>query len=76
MATKTQAVQTAPVTKNDDKTPAMTKVVENLKEQTTSAKIRGLNAAGFSRSEIAKFLGKRYQHVRNVLITPIGKKGE
>ena len=33
-----------------------------------SAKIRALHKAGFSRSEIAKFLGKRYQHVRNVIV--------
>jgi bifunctional DNA-binding transcriptional regulator/antitoxin component of YhaV-PrlF toxin-antitoxin module len=32
-----------------------------------SAKIRVLGAAGIPRAEIAKFLGKRYQHVRNVL---------
>lgn len=35
---------------------------------TTSAKIRALGAAGFSRADIARFLGKRYQHVRNVLV--------
>jgi hypothetical protein len=39
-----------------------------------SQKIRKLDASGFSRSEIAKFLDKRYQHVRNVLITPINDK--
>lgn len=39
-----------------------------------SKAIRGLNSEGFSRSQIAKMLNKRYQHVRNVLITPI-KKG-
>jgi bifunctional DNA-binding transcriptional regulator/antitoxin component of YhaV-PrlF toxin-antitoxin module len=32
-----------------------------------SAKIRILGAAGIPRAEIARFLGKRYQHVRNVL---------
>ena len=31
-------------------------------------KIRALGAAGYSRSEIAEFLGVRYQHVRNVLV--------
>ena len=35
---------------------------------TKSAKIRTLDAAGYSRSEIAGFLGIRYQHVRNVLV--------
>jgi len=34
---------------------------------TVSDKIRALNEAGYSRAEIAKLLGKRYQHVRNVL---------
>ncbi len=38
---------------------------------TTSSKIRFLNKLGFSRSEISVELNKRYQHVRNVLITPI-----
>jgi len=37
---------------------------------TISDKIRALNAAGYARAEIAYFLGKRYQHVRNVLIAP------
>jgi hypothetical protein len=30
-------------------------------------KIRALSAAGVPRADIARFLGKRYQHVRNVL---------
>jgi hypothetical protein len=41
---------------------------------TTSAKIRALAVTGKSRAEIAKILGIRYQHVRNVLITPL-KRG-
>ena len=41
---------------------------------TTSARIRYLDSEGWTRSEIAKKLGKRYQHVRNVLITPIAAK--
>lgn len=40
---------------------------------TTSAKIRHLDAQNKTRSQIAKELGIRYQHVRNVLITPIKK---
>jgi antitoxin component of MazEF toxin-antitoxin module len=35
---------------------------------TVSDKIRALDAAGAPRAEIARFLGKRYQHVRNVLV--------
>lgn len=34
---------------------------------TVSDRIRALDAAGAPRAEIAKYLGKRYQHVRNVL---------
>ena len=41
------------------------------KMNTKSAKIRFLNAEGFSRSEIAALIKIRYQHVRNVLITPV-----
>jgi hypothetical protein len=35
-------------------------------------KIRALDRAGVARADIARFLGKRYQHVRNVLVEPIG----
>lgn len=35
---------------------------------TKSAKIRALSEAGCSRADIARFLGIRYQHVRNVLV--------
>jgi hypothetical protein len=34
---------------------------------TVAGKIRALAGAGVSRADIARFLGKRYQHVRNVL---------
>lgn len=33
-----------------------------------SRKIRALDAAGFARADIARYLEKRYQHVRNVLV--------
>src|SRR5712692_9767571 len=39
--------------------------VEHL--QTTSAKIRALSGRGMARADIARLLGIRYQHVRNVL---------
>ena len=38
--------------------------------KTVAAKIRVLAAAGYPRAEIARLLGKRYQHVRNVLEEP------
>ena len=44
----------------------MKRIVEGL--PSTSAKIRALDAAGYARADIARFLGKRYQHVRNVLV--------
>ena len=34
---------------------------------TVADKIRALHTAGYARADIARFLGKRYQHVRNVL---------
>src|SRR6185312_7784704 len=34
---------------------------------TVADKIRALDTAGYARADIARFLGKRYQHVRNVL---------
>jgi hypothetical protein len=42
--------------------------------QNTSQRIRFLASAGWSKGQIAKHLGKRYQHVRNVLVTPVKAK--
>lgn len=56
--------------------------VELTKEQvmetykTKSAAIRYLLSTGKSRGYVAKFLDIRYQHVRNVDITPLKKAGE
>lgn len=44
----------------------MSAIAEGL--PTKSAKIRALDAAGYKRADIARFLDIRYQHVRNVLI--------
>ena len=58
----------------------ITKGIENdldnelAKLPTTSARIRYLDATNLTRSQIAKKLDIRYQHVRNVLITPIKKQ--
>ena len=46
----------------------------SAKQTTVSANIRYLSGLGYTRSEIAKMTGKRYQHVRNVLITPLKGK--
>ena len=56
----------APTLKQDLK-----KELENL--GTKSAKIRYLDKKGFSRGDISRILNIRYQHVRNVLITPLSK---
>lgn len=46
-----------------------------LKEiKTVSGKIRYLDSQGYMRTEIAKLLDKRYQHVRNVLTTELKRK--
>ena len=47
--------------------------IEGYGWKNKSESIRGLYGLGYSRSAISKFLGIRYQHVRNVLITPLKK---
>ena len=42
---------------------------------TVSDKIRALAAAGASRSEIANYLGRSYQHVRQVLVEDERRRG-
>lgn len=42
----------------------------------TSSKIRYLDKLKFSRGEISKVLKIKYQHVRNVLITPTNNNKE
>lgn len=64
------------IKKANDSKVVFTKAIEQQmsKLESTSMKIRFLAYKGFSRSEIAKILNKRYQHIRNVLITPIKKE--
>ena len=50
------------------------KTYDELK--TTSAKIRYLSAESFTNGQIAAFLDKRYQHVRNVLTTPLKRAAQ
>jgi hypothetical protein len=53
--------------------PSVTKQIQSeLDAMTqTASKIRHLHANGFSRGDISRVLGIRYQWVRNVLITPL-----
>ena len=64
MSANTQKKQTASELPFEKELESMT---------TKSAKIRFLDSQGLTRSEIAKRLDIRYQHVRNVLITPVKK---
>lgn len=45
---------------------AMKRIVKGL--PSISAKIRALGTAGYACADIARFLDRRYQHVRNVLV--------
>jgi hypothetical protein len=47
----------------------LTKLLEEFK--TKSALIRKMHAEGIETGEISRATGIRYQHVRNVLITPV-----
>lgn len=58
-------------TASETKVPSLEEQLANLPSK--SARIRHLSAMGKKRGEIAKILGIRYQHVRNVLITPVKK---
>ena len=46
----------------------MARVVAGLAAVTKSAKIRALAKSGYRRADIARFVGCRYQFVRNVLV--------
>lgn len=47
---------------------------EKYRSLNTSDRIRAMYRDGYSRGAIAKLLGKRYQHVRNVLVYESKKK--
>lgn len=44
--------------------------------KTKSNVIRFLSGQGWTRSQIASFMGIRYQHVRNVLVQPLKQKDD
>lgn len=75
--TKTNKQTVQPIEPTTQPTTILHKGVEvvvksDLSTLTTkSSMIRQLFADGHSRMEISKILNIRYQHVRNVLITPI-----
>lgn len=67
-STTNKVVPTTPTTT----TPTPLELIKKF-GGTKSSAIRGLFAEGKTRTEIKTLLGIRYQHVRNVLITPIKK---
>lgn len=62
-------VQNVQVTNNNDLNEVELAHYNSL--TTKSSKIRYLHSLGWSKSRIAKHLGVIYQHVRNVLTTPL-----
>ena len=79
--TKQTAAKAAAVSEQADGAPALalTKAqkAQVAKLETVSSRIRYLDSQGFSRSDITKLIpnakGEKllYQHVRNVLVTPV-----
>ena len=79
MSKKNQTTEQAIETSTEQTAPAWAKDGSQSKQCIesfggVSKAIRGLIALGYSRGETAKTLDKRYQHVRNVLITPVKKQ--
>jgi c-di-AMP phosphodiesterase-like protein len=66
-------IETTEATVETTATPSFDAAAYVRKCGSKSAAIRKLHADGRSRGDIAKLLGLRYQHVRNVLITPVKK---
>jgi hypothetical protein len=60
---------------DEQKKAAQTATLNELlaKHKTVSGVIRALAAEGKKTGDIAKLIGKRYQHVRNVLKQPLKK---
>lgn len=80
-AKKEATVETAVEVVENGKTKKIEAIVLNKAQQkqydeskTISAKIRYLHSEGFGRSQISLFTGKRYQHVRNVLESPLKRQ--
>lgn len=72
--TNTQTVEKTEVTTTFDPKAFGTPEELKTKHGSWSAAIRHLSAVeGLENGQIAKVLGKRPQHVRNVLIIPVGK---
>lgn len=72
MSNSTNEVKTSTTTTMVNGVELNNKLIEMLEcINTKSLKIRLLDKLDFTRGQISKILDIRYQHVRNVLITPI-----
>jgi hypothetical protein len=60
---------------DDDYVPPGAQLVVDDPNLSISAKMRELSDMGIARAQIARLLGKRYQHVRNVLNNDARKAG-
>lgn len=70
-----QDTSTPPPTPKDPKAVAISmEELETAGAKSKSQIIRYLDSLGYERSAIAKFLGIKYQHVRNVLTSPEKRK--
>lgn len=76
MKTNTKTTTTNTNTTTSNTSEVITPAQYVAKYGTKSAAIRALLASGKTRGEVAKLLEVRYQHVRNVEITPIKKQKE
>lgn len=61
------------MTKTIETTKSVPTYQEVMKLSNTSERIRFLTKAGLGRKDIVNMLNVRYQHVRNVQITPVRK---
>ncbi len=74
LAAKTPTPTPTPNAKAEDDILDIKDFDNEIKNLTTSAKVRYLSEKSFSRKQIAEHLGLRYQHVRNVLTTPLKRE--
>ncbi len=74
--TKTEVVEVVEVVETTNKDPEATQPPEYWIKMfgNKSKAIRAMSAEGLTRSEIAKRLGIRYQHVNNVLHQPLKRE--
>jgi len=70
-ATKTAQVEVPSEDVRSDAAKALAALEATDAKMSKSTKIRTLAGQGFSRGDIARAMNIKYQHVRNVLITPL-----